>query len=344
MNITFIPNRSITLVTSDFRVLTATRDNPNWGKIEEAIKANDEKALINALSIKASVENFGSTNSRIRVVGNTVYFDNVQLFGEDVNRILAYITGGFPHQSMVKFLESKLRNPNPAAITSLYSFLANKEMPLTDNGTVLGFKGVKANLDSVHTGNEPLISGIRRKNGSICNEIGQTVWMDMKWVDCNPNESCGPGLHIGSRNYAKGWGPRVMVVEFLPENVGMVPNHACEVLRVNKYRVVGELNETDYLGETYNDDYSRPTDTQEPIELDSDEDGETIIQPIEKTSKNIYNISDWTKGQSAGFKDGKAHTKRKFYEVDKGNAFGTFSREFVAGYLVGYKDGRASNS
>ncbi len=337
MNLTYILNRSITLVTSNFKVLTASRDNPNWSKIEAAVKANDENALIRAISMKASVEDFGGTGQIEVRNGRDVFYRGVKLFGEDVSRILAYLSSGAPHVSLVKFLDEKLRNVSPDSVASLYNFLANKEMPITDNGTVLGFKGVRDDLYSVHTGAEPLISGTRREDGSILNEIGETVWMERRYVDCNANNSCGPGLHVGSRRYAKGWGPRVMIVEFSPADVGMVPNHSCEVLRVSKYRVVGELLAGDYLGETYNGDYARPNETPEPPE---DIEVAEVITVATPKAKNIFNISEWSKGQATGFKDGKAHAKRKFYEVDKGRSFKKYSKEFVNGYLVGYKDGR----
>src|SRR6267154_5408421 len=141
MNVSFIPNRSITLVTKDNRVLTTSKDNPNWRKIEDAFRHKDEAALIHLISVKESVKDF-SSDGQIMVEGNKVFYRGIQLFGEDVNRILAYITGGFPKESMVKFLDSKLRNPVPESVASLYKFLENREMPLTDNGTILGFKGV----------------------------------------------------------------------------------------------------------------------------------------------------------------------------------------------------------
>jgi len=340
MNITYIPGRSITLVTSKFKVLTASKDNPNWSKIEAAVKANDEQTLINLISPKKYVEGFGNTG-KIEVRGSDVFYRGEKLFGEDVNRIFAYLSSGAPEASMLKFLDAKFKNVDTNSVTSLYRFLENKEMPITDNGTVLGFKGVRSDLYSVHTGQEPLISGVRRSDGSILNDIGETVWMERRYVDCNANNPCGPGLHIGSRRYAKGWGPRVMVVEFSPEDVCMVPNNSCEVLRVNKYRIVGELTEGDYLGETYNGDYSRPVETPEPEEVEV----EVVIEPAKTVSKtpnreNIFNISNWSRGQAEGFKDGKAHAKRKFYEVDKGSTFKKYSKEFINGYLVGYKDGR----
>jgi len=352
MNITFIPNRSITLVTSNFKVMTATKDNPNWALIEEAVKNNDEQALINAISIKNTIKAFSGNVNDIEIRGNDIFYRGEKLFGEDVTRIMSYLTSGAPKASMVKFLNAKLLNTVPSSVASLYNFLTNKEMPITDNGTILGFKGVRNDYYSVNTGREPLISGTRRDDGAILNSVGETVWMERHYVDADPNQGCGPGLHIGSRNYAKNWGSRVMVVEFSPAHVVVVPNGNCEVLRAFKYNVVGELNETDYLGETYNGDYARPIETPEPVEEVSEpielEVFEVVTPTVADTiintmaSKNFYNISDWSKGQANGFKDGKAHSKRKFYECDKNRIFKKSSKEFVAGYNVGYKDGRNS--
>lgn len=358
MNITYVPNRSITLVTSNFKILTATKDTANWAKIEAAVRENNEDALIRAMSMKAAVEDFGGTKKIEIRDGVNVFYRGVKLFGEDVSRILGYISSGAPQKSMMMFLDDKFKNVSPESVASLYNFLNNKEMPITDNGTILGFKGVRADGYSVHTGAEPLISGTRREDGAILNAIGETVWMDRRYVDCNANNSCGPGLHIGSRRYATGWGPRVMIVEFSAADVGMVPNHACEVLRVSKYRIVGELKDGDYLGEIHNGDYSRPNETPEPVELaedfiepinnsmpsEEDPDANNIVleKALIRHCKNVYNISNWSKGQAAGFKDGKAHQKRRFYEVDAGRTFKKYSTEFVAGYLAGYRDGRNS--
>ena len=65
-----------------------------------------------------------------------------------------------------------------------------------------------------------------------------------------------------------------------------------------------------------------------------------IETPAEKDWSNLYSISDWSKGQATGYKHGKAHAKRLFYEVDKGRKFKRYSTEFVDGYLRGYRDGR----
>jgi hypothetical protein len=353
MNITFIPGRSVTLVTSDFRVLTSTRDNPNWAKIEDAIRAKDEKALIKAISFKEQVTGFGEGivgSGDISIVGTNVFYRGQQLHGIDIDRMIAYITGGFPKESLILFLEAKFRNTFPESVQSLYGFLNNKQMPLTDNGTVLGWKGVDANYNSIMTGNEPLISGVRNSNGSISNRVGELVWMERKFVNADPENTCAPGLHIGSMSYAKGWGAKTMIVEFSPEHVVMVPRaEASDKLRVYKYRVVGEVDDRTYLGNTYNNDFVRPAADPEPkrIEVQSPTYGVTA-EVIQKAQAIVADKgkpvarTDFGRGQSDGYAAGKAHAKRKFYECDRGQDFADATADYVNGYLLGYRNGRNS--
>ena len=352
MCITFIPGRSVTLITSaDFRVLTATADNPNWAKIEAAIKARDEKALIKAISFKEQVTGFGEGivgSGDISIVGTNVYYRGQQLNGLDIDRMIAYITGGFPKESLILFLESKFRNTFPESVQSLYGFLNNKQMPLTDRGTVLGWKGVSADYHSIMTGNEPLISGVRNEHGAISNRVGELVWMERKYVNADRTNTCAAGLHIGSMTYAKGWGAKTMIVEFSPEHVVVVPDaEASDKLRVYKYRVVGEVDDRTYLGNTYNGDYVRPNTEPEPerIEVQTP----TYVKPEVVAKAEAIVVADKGKpaartdfgqGQADGYADGKAHQKRKFYEVDRGAEFKQWSPEYVGGYLLGYRNGR----
>lgn len=348
MNVSLIPNRSVTLVTSDRRVLTATKDNPNWKAIVDAIKANDEVAAIEAISIKETIKKFGkgvTGRGDIEIRNNQILYRGERLFGEDITRILAYITEGYPQGSLIRFLERKLKNPSPVAVASLYTFLQNRQMPVTPNGTILGYKGVSATYNSIHTGAEPLIKGIRNPDGSVANLVGEEVWMDRQYVCADNTNGCAAGLHIGSKNYAHGWGAKVMVVEFSPEDVVSVPDNEHEKLRVCRYRVVGELN-GDVLGNVFNDAYVRPDNTFDPDmdldgheDTDSDVDGENGIgMPYE--DEEVQVPDDYMKGKAMGIKDGRAHQKRKFYEVDIAHKFRHVTRRYVQGYLDGYRRGR----
>ena len=111
MNITFLRNkdgspRGLVYISPAGVAKTVSKDTPNWAKIEAAIRDNDEDALMNAISMKRSVENFGNTG-KIQVRNGAVYYGGEKLFGEDVNRILSYLHGGFPTASMIKFLEAR---------------------------------------------------------------------------------------------------------------------------------------------------------------------------------------------------------------------------------------------
>ncbi len=135
-------------------------------------------ALIKAISVKEAVRSFGEgTENRgdIEVLNNSVFYRGEKLFGEDVNRILPYLKDGYPHGSMIRFLEVKLRNVSPKSVEALYCFLENQGIPITDNGTILGYKGVRNDFYSNNSGAEPLISGIHSEDGCIRNQIGDMV-------------------------------------------------------------------------------------------------------------------------------------------------------------------------
>jgi len=325
--------RELMLVTSAGQVMTVARDNPNWKKIEAAVTLGDEQTLIKLISIKESIRSFGDGvkgRGDITIKNDTIFYRGEKLFGEDVNRIISYLKDGLPQESMIRFLEAKLLNPSPESVASLYLFLENRGMPLTDNGTVLGYKGVESDFYSKNTGEEPLIEGIRDDRGKIRNQIGDVVWMDRRYVCADNSQACAGGLHIGSKDYATGWADsngHVMVVEFSPEHVVSVPTSEHEKLRVHKYRVVGELSGV--LGDTYNSDYVRPENAPNPDET------AVVEDEVER-----YNISDWSRGQTKGIKDGRSHQKRLFYECDKGRTFKKYSKEWVDGYLAGYRTGR----
>jgi hypothetical protein len=145
-------------------------------------------------------------------------------------------------------------------------------------------------------------------------------------------------------SYAKGWGAKTMIVEFLPENAVVVPDaERSDKLRVNKYRVVGEVDDRTYLGNTYNNDYVRPNTERIEVTSPTYVKPEVLTKAAEIVDKGQPKArTDFGKGQADGYADGKAHSKRKFYECDRGETFADFTGEYVKGYLLGYRNGRNS--
>jgi len=343
MTYTLVPNRNLTVVTSDFKVLTIGSDNPNWKGILECIKNSDEAGVIRLMNLKETVRNFGKTTDElienIEIRGNEVFYCNEKLHGLDVERILSFTREGIDAKGMVRFLNRKLQNPSKRSVDSLYGFLENRGMPVTPRGTFLGYKGLNGDFSSKNTGDEPMVTGIRLPNGSIDNHVGQSPRIPRRYVCDDFNVGCGPGLHVGSLGNALGWAGsegRVVIVEVDPADVVSVPNEKHTKLRCCAYTVVGEYVRP--LDDIYDSDYVRPDEETDETCDCGDLDCPGCGNGINIPSAGVR--SDFQEGYEFGIAEGRSHKKRKYYESDKGRKFKKVSTTYVDGYCKGYREGR----
>jgi hypothetical protein len=309
-------------------VLTTTSANPSWNKILEALKNQNQSELVQLMSIKGTIERY--TESNVEIKDSNVFFKGRQLHGLDVSRMLEFAKEGVPFLPLARFLEKKAKNPSYRSINELYNFLEHRKMPLTPNGTVLGYKGVQSNYFSV-MGNTAtiMISGETDSGGHILNTVGANIRCDRNCVCDDYRQGCSPGLHIGSLEYALGWGAKVVIVEFDPADVVSVPDDCeCQKLRACAYKVVGEY--TGAMPDTYSDKYEPVMD-----EANAAGDGEDD-DPYKDTTHASY-----LDGYNTGLKDGKAHRARKHYVTDLDDEDLTnMETSYIEGYDDGYRKGR----
>jgi hypothetical protein len=328
-------------------VVRTTRSQPGWEPAQEALNRGDGLALIDACSVGRTVERF--TDGNVEVKDGNVFYKGRQLFGLDVTRLLEYIRDNVPYLRLLRFLERKQANPSYRSINELYKFLEYREMTLTESGTVIGYKGVRDDYYSI-MGNTAtvMVNGTVDAAGHILNKVGENVRCDRSCVDDDYREGCRPGLHIGSLAYAKGWGPRVMIVEFDPADVVSVPDDCeCQKLRACAYKVVGE-----YTGELVTELNSLPNkvasgkgDVQENVTHNTapnwdhwpDEEEELPTKP----TASGYDNNAYDEGFELGSKEGKAHKARRHYATDEDNVELTFKElSYIKGYNDGYARGR----
>ena len=179
---------------------------------------------------------------KLVIKGNSVYYNGLPVHGHTVNRILAFMREGLPYQPLLKFLEKLLQNPSARAVEELYKFLENKNMPLTPDGNFLSYKGVSDSFYSISSGDLTLLKGKadgKNNTGHIFNGVGQEVECPRNEVSDNFNDGCARGLHIGSLDYAKGWGQRMVIVEVNPADVVCIPHNDVQKMRCCHYKVVG---------------------------------------------------------------------------------------------------------
>jgi hypothetical protein len=329
-------DNSLTVVVRDnsgkIQTLTTTNTNPRWNDILDAFRAENGNLLVELMSVKTIIEKF--TDGHVEIANGNVFFKGRPLHGLDVDRLLEYVRDNVPYLRLLRFLQRKQANPSYRSVNELYKFLEHREMTLTERGTVIGYKGVRSDYWSI-MGNTStiMVSGQTDSGGHILNKVGESVRCERSCVCDDYRQGCSPGLHIGSLAYAKGWGPRVMVVEFDPADVVSVPDDCeCQKLRACAYQVVGEYNG------------SLVTELSSANTNDSHEDELTdpCSEPFDRDETDtVEETAEYEEGFDLGKKDGKAHKARKHLITDADDdSLSDKEYNYICGYNDGYRSGR----
>lgn len=243
--------------TDDFQVVTVLVDGelktcdssqPNFRAIVEAAQNGDPDvgSLFDQREFKARV--FTKLSERVTVDGDTVYLDSEPLHGllaEHIFRGVEY--GVYDITPLLNFLEKSATNPNAESVEQLYNWLdANEGFTLTNDGMIVGYKGVAKNADgslvSVHSG-KAIVDGAEI-TGQIPNYIGAVVEMPRSAVQFDPSRGCSTGLHVGTYDYATGWAQGALLEVIVnPRDVVSVPTEcSAQKMRCSRYEVVGTID------------------------------------------------------------------------------------------------------
>jgi hypothetical protein len=176
------------------------------------------------------------------IQGDEIFYKDEKLPKAFTDKVLSIIADGLPLENFERFWENLEKNPSSASVEELIDFLSVKELPLTEDGHFIAYKGVDNNYYSIH-GNlsTKVISGTVDNNGKIYNGVGEVVEVRRRDVCDDRDVGCGPGVHLGSHQYASSWGQRMVICKVNPADVVSVPKDCSySKCRVSKYEVVGE--------------------------------------------------------------------------------------------------------
>ena len=159
-------------------------------------------------------------------------------------KIRSIVAEGLPLSLFGKFWENLQQNPSASSVRELYDFLAYKELPITEDGCFLAYKGVDRSYWSI-SGNTKtkVVKGKVDSSGRILNNVGAEIEVRRFDVDDNRNHHCSFGLHVGSLDYAQNFARgKTVVVKVNPKDVVSVPSdYNCQKCRVSAYKVVGDF-------------------------------------------------------------------------------------------------------
>lgn len=204
----------------------------HYKTIRQGLNTLSVTELEELFDVKAAIVRW--TQGLYRITDEGVYKGTERLPSCLERRILGFLEEGLPFEPLLKFHARLEANPSGRAVQELYTFLENKNLPITSEGMILGYKAVRRDWYDIYS-------------GTILNTVGSTISMPRNKVDDNCNQTCSYGLHIGSIEYVKMFGgsadrSRILIVEFDPADVVSVPiDYHGQKLRACKYKVLQEM-------------------------------------------------------------------------------------------------------
>lgn len=210
--------------------IEVTSDRVNYTSLLDALKRDDEDAVRQLLD-ESTVLNHIS-DGKVVVRDHAVYFNGRQLHTAEAKKLTDLVSEGVTDISRwCRFIERLQNNPSYHCRNQAYNFIAHAGMPMTAEGKLIGYKGVR---DDYHD----------KYSGKFSNHVGAVLSMHRVDVDDNPNNGCSYGFHVGSYEYANDWASsdgKLMIVEYCPSDIVSVPDESgYGKLRVCKYKVISE--------------------------------------------------------------------------------------------------------
>lgn len=254
----------------------------------------------------------------------------VELHEAITERVLKMSAQGFDPQPMINFISNLYSNPSKVAVDELFLFIAQSDLPITEDGCFIAYKIVRQDYLDIYT-------------GTMDNSVGKTLMMPRNMVDDNRNNTCSQGLHFCSRNYLRHYGSgsrgadRCLLVKINPMDVVSIPSDYNNAKgRTWLYEVVGEIEgnwrdtlpTADYTPSAVVNNsgqmYYAPHDADEDATyLDDLDDADEVDE--EKTDEEWHR-----EGYLSGYRDGaiRAHSNAVYDGI------------YEEGYELGYKHGK----
>jgi hypothetical protein len=276
----YIINQAGIVLFLDNKPVKLEKGSSQYAKIIEAfdLPENQQEA-----AIRKALE---KTSERAEKNGFKISPEEVSYKGETLPKALAEKVRsihreGLPLNLFEKFWQNIQDNPSSSSVRELYDFLAYKELPITDDGCFLAYKGLESDFWSI-SGNKDtkVVKGQIDDRGRILNSVGAEIEVKRRDVDDNRDHHCSFGLHVGSLDYARGFARgSVVVVKVNPKDVVSVPtDYNCQKCRVSAYKVVSVF-EQEIKAPVVDED-------NEPVQNETVQKRSEFVERVEKYLEN----------------------------------------------------------
>jgi hypothetical protein len=252
-HMTYIVNTSAIILYFKGTTHRIDKTDKKYHKILEALKLPKEEQddvveniILEVVEIKSTIEESLAFEIRTNDDGEEeIFYNNERLPKAFSDKVISIIADDLPLDHFEKFWQNLEQNPSRQSIEELIQFLDYKELPITEDGCFLAYKGVRDDYYSLHGNTETkVIQGTVDEEGHIYNGVGEVLEVRRRDVDDDRTKHCSHGLHCGSLDYARGFTSKLIVVKVNPADVVSVPSDcSCQKCRVSKYTVVSNYSE-----------------------------------------------------------------------------------------------------
>lgn len=231
---------TIMLFDEDLNVTQITETHPNFVRILDGLRnGEDVSEWLDGSPVKV----LSTLSDRVTIEDDVLHFDGDPVYNGLSSTIMRYRREGRDPSNLVKFMERLAANPSMRSREQLFTWTQAKDLTIDPDGYIIGFKGVTADMLSIHSGTAYVDD--EKIDGQIPNMVGTVISMDRSAVQDDPNQGCSYGLHVGNWDYASSFGEVVLEVRLDPADVVSVPSDcAFQKLRCCRYEVVA-VHETD---------------------------------------------------------------------------------------------------
>lgn len=229
--------------------VTLSDDNPAYEEFVDALLAGVDAEEVERLADASRIvaEKFRGLSERVSVGAGRVFFDGDEVDDSVARHLLRVLDEKREDwRPLVSFMEKIATNPNEHSREQLYDWLRAREFTITDEGDIVGYKGVQSDGEggyrSLHSGSA--IRNGEAVTGQVPNAVGDTIEMPRAKVAHDPGAACSYGLHVGTYEYAHAYASGAMLkVAVNPRDVVSVPTDAGgEKVRVARYRVLATID------------------------------------------------------------------------------------------------------
>jgi hypothetical protein len=234
---------AVMLLGDEITSHTAQDDHPNWRAICERLATGDVEGLGELFDIGAGIQRrFEQVTDRVKIEGSTIFYDDEPMHGALARQIMSFVDAGVEDwRPLVAFYENIQANPNAHSREQLYEWLDRDGITITQNGKLIGYKGVasdgKGGYTSLHSG-QATVNDVTVA-GKIPYAVGDVVTMPRDEVQHDPSVGCHKGLHVGTYEYAQSYSAHGVMLKVVvdPADVVSVPTD-CDAAKLRACKLV----------------------------------------------------------------------------------------------------------